>query len=208
MGIVKSAQRERFEEDTFPHLEALWRAALWLTMRRSFAEELVLKTMTRTYRSWHGSVGTVGTKARLFRILTREFFDADNRRHQAGWFLPEQCGTAANTDDGGPQYPVASIDRQELLLLTKIPDVSVKQAIARLRPQSRLIMMLHWYERFSYTDIAYITDLRKDSVKSILSRVRRLIPRYLVRDADCTVTARDRRTTDRALMPSFDDGRV
>jgi DNA-directed RNA polymerase specialized sigma24 family protein len=207
MGTVPSIQREKFEEDTFPHLEALWRTALWLTMRWSYAEGLVLKTMTQAYESWLDSGDSAGSKARLFRILTNEFAGNGDQRHQPGRFLPQQCPTVAKANDGGRHYADASIDRQELLLLTKISHMSVKGTIARLRVQSRLIMILLFRERFSYEDVAYITGLRKDSVKSILGRLRRRIPRYLAQHTECFLTAAASRPTFKEQRPSADDGR-
>ncbi|MDH3892350.1 MAG: hypothetical protein OEV49_14835 [candidate division Zixibacteria bacterium] len=180
MLTVKSAQRKRFEEDTFPHLEAVWRSAKWLTMRRSYAEDLVFKTMTRAYHSWSGPGDIVGSKARLFRSLVREFRKGGNRKHTIFRFLDENGRATQGTDDRGQQYRVPSIDREGLSLLARISDRSVKGAIARLRPESRLIMILLFRERFSHAEIAYITDLRVESVKSKLGRLRRLIPQYIL----------------------------
>ncbi len=204
MKTVKSAQREKYEEEALPEVEALWRTALWLTRRWSSAEDLVLKTMAKAYRTWPGSADTVGIKARLFRILVREFSNGGNGTHPPGWFLPEQCESTANAGNGDRHYSDASIDHQELSRLTGMSDVSVKGAIARLRPESRLIMILQRGERFSYADIAYITDLRKNSVRSILGRFRRLIPRYLVQHADCFPIAVNQRPSLLARETSSD----
>jgi RNA polymerase sigma-70 factor (ECF subfamily) len=180
MRKVQSSRREKFEKDSLPHLDALWSTAQWLTMRHSYAEDLVVRTFTRAYRSWHDSVGPVGSKARLLRILIREFSDDDVQKRKSGRFLPERRDPAADGDNGGRQYPVAAIDRQQLSMLTRVPDVFVRGTIAHLRPQSRLIMILLHLEGFSYADIAYITDLRKNSVRSILARLHKLIPQYLI----------------------------
>ncbi len=201
MPTVKTARRERFEEDTVPHLEALWRIALWLTMRRSYAETLVLKTMTQAYCSWHRDSDTAGSKAWSFRILAREFFEVGTGKRLPGRFPPEHGTTGAK---GCRRCPPTSIKGWELSLLSNLSDVSVKGATARLRVQSRLIMILLFRERFSYADIAYITNLRRDSVKSTLSRLRRLIPRYLVQNADCFVTEADSHTAFQARGASFD----
>lgn len=209
MEIVKSGQRERFEEDTFAHLEALWRTALRLTVRTSLAEDLVLKTIAEAYRTWHVSGDTVGSKARLFRILAREFSNNGYRSHQPDRFLPENCSSAGNTDDRGRHSLGASFSHQELVVLSSVPEASVIGAIAHLRPQSRLVLILLMCEQFSYADIAYVADLRENAVRSILSRLRRLIPRYLVRNANPIVTAVDNRaafngrgaSSDRDMKP-------
>jgi hypothetical protein len=60
-------------------------------------------------------------------------------------------------------------------------------------------MILLLRERFSYSEIAYITDLREVFVVSILNRLRRRIPRYLAQHTDRFVAAADNRTGFRAL---------
>jgi len=208
MGTVKSAQREKFEREAFPHLEALWRTALGLTLRDKSAENLVVKTMVRAYRTWDKSTDTVGSAARLFRFLTREFSRIGQRKHRPGRFLHENNRTVEDSGNGGRQPISASIDQSEVLLLTGIPDISVRGTVARLRPQSRLMTLLLMREGFSYAEIAYITDPPKDPVKSTLTRLRKLIPRYLVQQAhpsaaatDNPATVPDMRTSSRQDQP-------
>lgn len=198
-------RRERFEKDTFPHVEALWRTALWLTKRWSHAEDLVLKTMVEAYCSWPDATDAIGSKARLFRILVRKFADFGNRRHHLRGFLPENGETVVNSGNGDQHHLEASIDQRELGRLAGISSVSVRGVIARLRPESRLVMILLHREQFSYTDIAYIADLHADSVKSILGRLRRMIPRYLAPHEDSTVTTSPNRSVDQVQVPSFDE---
>jgi RNA polymerase sigma-70 factor (ECF subfamily) len=184
MGTAKSVRRVRFEREAFPHVEALWRTAMWLTMRGNSAENLIVKTMSQAYRTWDDSTDTVGSAARLFRVLTREFFRMGKRRHRSGRFLDENEKMASDSGSGGRQPASATIDDGELLLLTGIPDIWIRGTVARLQPRSRLIILLLLREGFSYPDIAYITDLPKDSIGSILGRLRRLIPRVLVQQFD------------------------
>ncbi len=180
MEMIKSAQRERFEEETFPHLKSLWRTAQWLTMRRSRAEALLLKTITQAYRTWYDSRETVGTKARLFRILNNELLECNTDNHQPHWLHLEPIKSGPLDTESDTPQPASSIARTDLLQLAGVSHVSVKQVASRLRVQSRLILILALRERFSYAEIAYITGLSNDSIRSILSQARRLIPRYLV----------------------------
>jgi RNA polymerase sigma-70 factor (ECF subfamily) len=204
MGTVDTSLREKFEEDALPHIEALWSTALWLTIGRNEADRLVLDTMTHAYRTWGVPVSTVSSKVRLFRILTRRFFDTVAGRHQPGGFLDENNDLVATTDQGGRHQPMTSTDRRELIKLRGASDAAFRNAIKRLRVQSRLIAILLFRERFSYSDIAYITDLRYDSVKAILGRLRKIIPRFLLRPHVCLVTAIDGFTAARALKASSD----
>lgn len=193
MEMIKSAQRQRFEEDTFPHLKSLWQTALWLTMRRSSAEDLLLKTMTQAYRTWYESWDTVNTKARLFRILNNELLECNADNHQRRWLHTESIKFGPLAGESDTLYPVSSVERNELLSLIGISPVSVKEVASHLSVRSRLIVILALRERFSYAEIAYITGLPNDSIRSILSKARRLIPRYLVQHTICFSTADERR---------------
>ncbi len=205
MGTAKSTQREGFEEDTLPHLETLWRAAHWLTMRKSCAEDLVLRAMTRAYRTWHASTDTVSTKARLFRILCMEFDHADYPGYQPDRSLLENGKSAPDDGNGNGRHSFVSIKPEELPVLLLNSDVSVKGALAGLSVQSRFILILRMRERFSYEDISYITGLHRDSVKSILERFRRVIPRYLVLKGNGFMGTGNERTRLRVRMASSDD---
>ena len=170
-------------EDTFPHLDSLRQSALWLTLRGILAEELVMKTMTRSYREWHVSDDLVGNKVRLFRVLTREFFGFGRQGRQ--WydsmpFRSEGSPTNASPDLRSPQTRMSTIEQSQLQTLNGIPCVLVKGAIAHLRPHSRLMLMLLYREQFSYADIGYITDLPMSSVKAALTRLREQLPRYIL----------------------------
>jgi len=68
-------------------------------------------------------------------------------------------------------------------------DMIMSQVKGTTRP--RLIMILLSYEESTYADIARINDLRKDYIKMIIGKLRRLIPHYLIQRADRFVTATD-----------------
>lgn len=190
MKEKQSQRRASFEADALPHLNALWRTALWLTMRGSAAEELVLKTMTRAYVEWQGHSDLIGSKARLFRTLTREFFGfgrQKQKQQQSPPFHSEHLTTTAGFERRNPPATIAASGHSQLPPLAGISHVAVKGAIARLRPHSRLMLILLFRERCSYADIAYITDLRENSVKTILTRLRCFIPHHLTELAELEV---------------------
>ncbi len=187
-------RRKQFVKDTFPHLDSLWQSALWFTLRSSLAEELVLKTMARGYREWPDSDSSVNRKAWLFRILTRELLGSGNRKQQLYQSTPihsENAGASADYDGENPQNTTTAIKHSQLPLLAGISDVAVKEAVARLKPHSRLMLTLLYREQFSYAEIAYINDLAEDSMKVILTKLRRLIPGYVLETAD-----RSQKTSD------------
>ena len=202
---TKSARRARFESDALPHLELLWGAALWLTMRLSHAEDLVIDAMTQAYHSWEDSDQAVGSEVRLLRFLIRAFFATGGRPHRPGRFLPEPHLTAENACDSAQPYP-PPLTRRQQVLLTEMSSVSVRQVIAHLRVESRLIMVLLSHKRFSYADIAYITDLSENSVRVILGRLRKTIPQCLMLYADAPATGEHSRAPNPTSPASPDGG--
>lgn len=203
---AKSAQRVKFEQDAFPHLEALWRTALWLTTRWSKAERLVLETMARAYEAWHSPNGAVGNKARLFRTLLLEFSQDGSENGTSELIFSKPVSTPTIINNGGQQRSDASTTHQEMQQLSRISEVSVKGAIARLELPARLAMILRFQEGFSYRELAYITDLQEDSFKSILNQYRRHIPQYLIRRAEAAAATADRSAESRSLAVSTEDG--
>lgn len=181
---MKSIEREKFESETLPHLEALMRTALWLTMHGSRAETLIVETVLQEYPIWPTYDSAVDAKVRLFRSLARRFFQHGSLHHQSNTPVIERRPTEPDAVGGAWPDQSNTCDRQQLDRLDGIPNVAFKGAIARLTPQPRLMVLLRWRESFTYDEIAYVTDLSEQTVKTILSRLRQLIPRYLRADAE------------------------
>ncbi len=184
MGKHMSMHRTQFVEETFPHLAALLGSAQWLTMRNSSAEKLVSDTIARAYRDWNLSEDLISIKARLFRSLFVEFSDSRLRTTRAPWLVPKRIRRVNPEDNVVLQSMDSDLQSQELTLLQALPTATVRDAVSRLSARSRFIMLLLFRERFSYAEIAYITGLTMDSVKSNLGRLRQLLPAYLLRQAD------------------------
>lgn len=191
-NALKSIGVSKFKEEAFPYISALWNTALWLTKRRSDAENLTAKTMLLAYDSWHDVADHSGPKARLFRTMFSEFLNSLPGAYRPKKYLREHRGPAEPAAGGNREDKYTSINSSEMGLLTDIPDMYVRAAIARLRPVPRLIMVLHFGERFSCDDIAHITGLPTVSVRSILHKARRFIPGYLVRNGGRPADAGDR----------------
>lgn len=174
--------RKRFVVETFPHLDSLWQNALWLTMHNRHAEDLVLKTVTKGYREWHDYGDTVSCKVWLFRILMREYFGYGIQGSSMGQSrtLPSYLKSMACSDRSSPSSSISAIEHSHLLQLSSISEVSLKRAIARLRPWYRMVILLWLRDRLSYADIAYVTDCTRSSVRTILARFRALISRQVL----------------------------
>lgn len=178
-------RRTRFEHETFPHLDTLWSTAQWLTMRHSLAENLVLKTMKRAYLEWQDN-NNLDCKVQLLRTLTRIFFESDKekqpRQHNSSLHLNDKSSNSSSVNNKH-RYSIMTI-KNSLLLLAKTPDAAIKVAITRFQPLARLMIILHYREKCSYNDIAYITDQPKLTVKARLSKLHTIIPGYILESAE------------------------
>ena len=188
MKQKRSVRRERFVNDTFPHVETLWRIARWLTIHDSLAEDLVVNTMARAYVEWSYFVDPIGNKNWLFKVLTREFLGTGKERHKRynpGQYLSENIRVTADPGAANPRNTASTFEQLKQRLANGSSEESVRGIIVRIRPQPRLILSLLHIGEFSYTDIAYITDLSRNSVRVILARVRKLISQRMLEHLDC-----------------------
>ncbi|MBU0985533.1 MAG: hypothetical protein KKA42_16790 [candidate division Zixibacteria bacterium] len=184
METAELGTRDEFEAEAMPHLVALWRTARLLNRRLSVAEDLVARTMIRAYRTWHDGVEAGDIRLWLFRILVREYNGTRGRWESDGEFSLRPADFVTTAGGGKLPDPPALPASRKKLTPDGITVGSVRHAISRFDPRSRLIVALLLRERFSYADIAYICDLRRESVKSILVGLRNDIPLYLLQYRD------------------------
>jgi len=188
MKQKRSVRREKFVNDTFPHVATLWRIARWLTIHDSLAEDLVVNTMAHAYVEWSYFVDPIGNKNWLFKVLTREFLGIGKERHKRynpGQYLSENIRVTADPGATNPRNTASTFEQLKQRLANGSSEESVRGIIVRIRPQPRLILSLLHIGEFSYTDIAYITDLSRNSVRVILARVRKLISQRMLEHLDC-----------------------
>ncbi len=77
---ISDGQRESFEREALPHLDAVYRRALRLTDNAADADDLVQETMMKAYRVWHQYEPNTNAKAWLLTILRTTFIN--QYRHQ------------------------------------------------------------------------------------------------------------------------------
>ena len=188
MRTGNSNRIEVFEEKYFPYLDALLRTARWLNIHDSFAEDLVMNTMMHAYSEWSYSGDLIDTKTWLFKTLTREYLGFGKERQKSyhqGLYLSENINVTADPEGGNPRNTISAIEQLRQRLANGISEESVRRIIVLLRPQSRLILSLLYIGEFSYTDIAYITDLSRNSVRVILARARKLMSKCILEYLEC-----------------------
>jgi len=170
-------RRRQFEDEALPHMDALLRTALRMTKNSSDAEDLVQEAMTKAYRSWDKFKSGTNCRAWLFKIMTNMFINEYRSKSRAPVSL-----SVDDIDDGflyGQLSLAGSQRTPEEDLFNRILDDDVKNAIAELPEDYRLVVVLSFVEGFSYQEIADIVDLQLGTVKSRLHRGRKLLQKKL-----------------------------
>ena len=141
---------------------ALSRAAYLLTGDHQAAEDLVQDTLVVLVRRWRKS-GAVDSEAYVRRILYSRFVDGWRRRRllELPW--------AAPPDSAGDDEVVTATDR-----------LTLRDALARLTPKQRAVLVLRFYEDLTESQTAAALGTSPNTVKSqtrvALQRLRELAP--------------------------------
>ena len=141
---------------------ALSRAAYLLTGDHQAAEDLVQDTYVVMVRRWD-KVGTVDPEAYVRKILYSRFVDGWRRRRllELPWASPPE---AVGGDEAG-----TTADR-----------LTLRDALARLTPKQRAVLVLRFYEDLTEAQAAAALGISQSTVKSqtrvALQRLRELVP--------------------------------
>ena len=175
-----------FEAEMNPHLDALYRNALRLTGNSNDAEDLLQDTYLRAYRFFYQYQPGTNAKAWLFRIMNTVFLNDYRRKSRQGetvsydgledFYLYNRL-----TEDGvgglGGDHP--ETENPEKAVLEKLDIEMITRAIQALPPEFRDTVALATLEELSYQEIADTLEIPVGTVRSRLSRGRKLLQRAL-----------------------------
>lgn len=155
-----------FEAEAMPHIQSLFRSAMWLTRDRALAEDLVQETMFEAIKSFHRYELGTNCKAwlttimqnlnlkRLYKLGRMKIVDGAEER-------------LAETIPFEPSVPENLTDEVVITAIKKVPD------------PFRDVILLADVEEFSYKDIALILGVPIGTVMSRLYRGRRMLRQEL-----------------------------
>lgn len=172
-------QRDAFEREAMPHLDALHSYALHLCRDAADADDLVQETYIKALQNFASYQQGTNCRAWLYRILTNTYFNLrrTRRRHNAVDIdaTPDlQMQAAEASNDQGMYRP---IDAQ---LLDGVVSRHVQDAIDSLPPEFRSVLLLADLQEFSYKEIAEVLDCPVGTVMSRLYRARKAMQKQLV----------------------------
>ncbi len=172
MGIFRRAigkkERRRFEVLALPHMDSLYNAALRMARNDADAQDLVQETYIKAFRSFHTYRKEGNCKAWLFKILTNTFINK-YRKEKRGpdWVDFEKVA---------PFHPSVREGRSpEQEIFDQLLSDDVEDALRKLPEEFRVAVWLSDMERLPYAEIAEVLDCPIGTVRSRISRGRKML---------------------------------
>ena len=174
------SKEDTFQREAIPHLDSLYRFAVRLTTDPTQAEDLVQDTMLRGYRCWHQYQTGTNARAWLMTILRNTYMTQYRQARRAGVQV-DVTEIEPYTVFEGPQ----EVDPEQRFF-DQIVDDEILRAIDALPDHFREALVLSDVEGLSYAAVAQIINVPLGTVKSRLSRARRILRRKLAVYAEGT----------------------
>jgi len=168
------AKRKDFEAHALRHLEDLYRTAFYVADNEFEAQNIVQESYVIAYHSWHECQFSPNCRVWLFRIMAKALVN----RYGPSPSLSAAMDNADETDIylvHSPSVNQQAIDDSGHIPFSEIVEDDVKKAIRDLPNDFRLIVVLSLLEGFSYQEIADITGVHLEVVRSRLHQGRKLI---------------------------------
>ena len=172
-----------FEAEMNPHIDALYRNALRLTGNANDAEDLLQDTYLRAYRFFHQYHPGTNAKAWLFRIMNTVFLNEYRRKARQGEQISYEgledfyLYNRLSEDNGAQDHP--ELENPQKAVMEKLDREMIERAIQALPREFRDTVALATLEEMSYQEIADALDIPVGTVRSRLSRGRKLLQKAL-----------------------------
>jgi RNA polymerase sigma-70 factor (ECF subfamily) len=169
----QSTKRDAFAADVMVHLDHLYRMAFHLAKDPTDADDIVQETLLRALAAHDQFTPGTNLKAWLSRILHNFFIDY--YRQKKRWVSVDDEQTefhnweTSPADNPGPESQV---------LLNELDD-QITQVLRKIPEEFRIPILLVDMGDFSYDEVAAILSCPIGTVRSRLSRGRKLIQRPL-----------------------------
>jgi len=152
-----------FEASVLPHMSAAYNFARWLLRDEGGAEDVVQESYLRAlkyFRGYHGG----DSRAWLLTIV---------RNTSYNWLQQNRSRELMNPIDDATEALTATNDANpETVLLQRIDQDLIRQALTELPIEFREVLILREMEGLSYKEIAALADLPIGTVMSRLARAR------------------------------------
>lgn len=177
-GTNEQEKHALFVQWALPHKDAIYTACCYLTRQREEAEDLFQETFLRAFRFFHQF--TLGTNCRawLLTIMRNAFRNRYAQRQREA--------RSVEFDDAEREYErqllrdgTAHVSDPEELVFAQMVDQEITDALRSLPEEYRSTFLLIDVEDLTYEEAATILQCPIGTVRSRLSRARRLLQAIL-----------------------------
>ena len=155
-------QLPNFEQAVLPHLDAAYNLARWLMRNEQDAQDVAQEAYLRAFRFFPGFRGG-DARAWLMKIVRNTCYT---------WLHANRPLQEAAEFDENLFPPDCSAPNPEEVALQNDSAALLREALEKLPPNSREVLVLRELEGMSYKEIAAITGMPVGTVMSTLSRAR------------------------------------
>jgi RNA polymerase sigma-70 factor (ECF subfamily) len=170
----KKNLREEFERVALPYLSHLYTAAFYLTRDKAEAEDLVQETCLRAFRFFDKFEPGTSCKAWLLSILRNLFINRYQKKKRGpemvDWEKIDQV-----YDSLVAQSEKAKEGNPESLFFSGLMDHEVEEALRELPEEYRTAITLVDIEELSYEEAAKVMECAVGTIRSRISRGRRML---------------------------------
>jgi RNA polymerase sigma-70 factor, ECF subfamily len=171
---AEKAERDAFAREAMVHLDHLYRVAFHLAKDEDHAQELVQETFVRALAAWEQFNPGTNMKAWLTKILHNLFFDRYQQNKR--WISTDD---PAGAESAYLQRSPAENPGPESQVLLKELSTNITDALKRIPEEFRAPILLVDMGDFSYAEAAEILSCPIGTIRSRLSRGRKMAHQYL-----------------------------
>ncbi len=169
---LEPSELERFEVIVLPHLDAAYTLARYLTRNDHDAQDIVQDAYLRALTYFAGFRGSAAPEGRAWLLaIVRNTAHTWRRRHR-GDALTTEFDEELHSDAAAGDDPAAALERDGAR-------ESLRQALDRLRPEFREVIVLRELQGLSYKEISDVTAVPVGTVMSRLARARQRLQEAL-----------------------------
>ena len=174
---TEDTEREKFSHEAMTHLDHLYRVAHYLAKQSDEAKDLVQETYSRALGSYKQFTPGTNMKAWLTTILYNFSF---HHRNQKKKWLSVEDNFAEDEErlDYWEQVPTENLGPEIHILLKELKE-KITEVLNKIPEEFRLPIILVVMGDFSYEEAAEILSCPLGTIRSRLSRGRRLIYKQL-----------------------------
>jgi len=174
--VAKTKSQQIFEEELFPHMEALKTFAYHLTYNEDDSDDLVQETYLKAHKFIENYDSGTNAKAWLFKILKNAYINEYRKKSRRPTKVDIE-DVISFKEGEEPKYAAFHDLRQEIFDNTMGDEVTM--ALNSLPLDFRTVILLCDIESFTYEEIAKILELPIGTVRSRLFRARNMLKEKL-----------------------------